>query len=333
MSHASCVSEPPEDGMSLAAALPDAGVEHPEDIAGLQRSELEDLLQPQLFADADLDAALADAKARLARTHVRPRDRVRLHPDHARSLSVRLPPQPTSWLDRASKARRLLPKPVLSNAESVQQDKDKAIRAAKRLLAVVDLVVPGTSERKQQLVDSLARVHGPSSMGNATRAWTRMRSFMINQTQENAAAPEIPSAVLVKQCLVKHEHRGPTVPQNLLKGLVFCRDHLGVPLLLDDCILDPFRGKPKAHEEIQREVLSLSAWKHLRNIAAGPIDKTVVIATRSILRMLVSSLRMAHAVRAGLRRGNCTDRMQVWRISKGKDGLPFLIATPTHMGP
>jgi hypothetical protein len=156
---------------------------------------------------------------------------------------------------------------------------------------------------------------------------------MYSETSVPLTSRSLPPPETIKRFLDQYEQNGPTVPHNLHKGLAFCREWLGVSVDTGDCLLAPYRTSPKMHLETQRDVLELSSWKHLLTIAQSSKTSGLAVGARALLRLTVSSLRMAHANRALLQRKRGTPRMQVWRISMGKDGSPFFISTPTHVVP
>ena len=159
--------------LSLDEALRQAGVEHPEDIAGLSPAELGEMLCPLLFADDDLENAIREAQAQMRRQVLSKKDRRLPLPRVEVLQQPASQQQEHSWLDRAAKVPRTAATARQRPSEGCDENR-KAAKAADRLISTLQKAMDTSNERRAQLTASLTGTHGPSSMHKAARAWTRL---------------------------------------------------------------------------------------------------------------------------------------------------------------
>ena len=102
---------------------------------------------------------------------------------------------------------------------------------------------------------------------------------------------------------------------------------------LSSTLCEQFSAANPGHTPQQAKALPLAVWSQLGVL--GQAQSTVATLARLVARVLIADLRFAHVGRAELSLERSNDRLQVWRVSKGKkkNREPFMIGLPTHIGP
>ena len=309
--------------LELLEAFSQKGCEE-RDVAGLLHAEAEDeLARP-------IDRHSFDAlRKKIWRTSVRRRSTLPqllpsapLQPPAAPQLCSAVALRPTGP-PRVSLARV----PYSKHANVAAALVEAVLHPPFSKLAADDLVTP--SQRRMEYVTALAESlllrFQPGTVAAVFRTWNRYVQWHLDQHLELTFRD-----VTVKKFLLAQEARGRTVPAAVFQHLKWLREELQVPVPLESPLLKPFASAPT--NTWPRQVLPLQPqlWAHLLQLSSTrrPL-KGVPLAAAFVVRFAVSGLRFRHCSRATLAPEMCNLRTSVWKVSAGKDGLPFAVSLPT----
>ncbi|CAK9042704.1 Esterase LipC [Durusdinium trenchii] len=129
--------------------------------------------------------------------------------------------------------------------------------------------------------------------------------------------------------------RGRTVPASVYNHLRWLTDNLKVSFPLDSPMLKDFTAASGATTTWPTQVKTLSAqvWRHLLQLATSSSTSSLALAAGLVIRFAVSGLRFKHCARASFEPELSSIRTGVWKVSHGKDGMPFAVALPMYVEP
>ena len=300
------------------------GFDH-RDVAGLTVVELQDELSTPI--DPSVLQAL---RKKVWSIHCRPRSQI---------WKPLLPQTPATVTEPAAVAPKN-PKPTgppRPHSTSKQyKHKNVAVALLETVLhptlslAVDDLLRSGLPRHVwiDAAADSLLARFQPGTLAAVLRTWNRLTQW---QLETNGAIGQL-TDVSLRKFLVEQEERGRTVPTNVYRHLRWMQEHLKVSLPLASPVLKNFSAATVQTWPSQVEVLLPQVWRHLLELAASS-NQPLALAAGLIVRFAVSGLRFKHCARAFLDQDLSSRRASVWRISQGKDGMPFAIALPNYVVP
>eukprot|EP00438_Fugacium_kawagutii_P026753 Skav216443 [mRNA] locus=scaffold50:122279:123718:+ [translate_table: standard] len=176
--------------------------------------------------------------------------------------------------------------------------------------------------------ESLLSRFQPGTLAAVLRTWNRLVQWQL----ETAGTIGQFTDVLLRQFLTAQAGRGRTVPGTAYRHLHWLHEHLKVRLPLDSPVLQDFTSTDAHTWPSQVEVLLPQAWRHLMELAVSS-QPSLALAAGLVVRFAVSGLRFKHTARATLEPDLSSSRTSVWKISQGKDGMPFAVAVPTYVEP
>ena len=179
--------------------------------------------------------------------------------------------------------------------------------------------------------ESLLARFQPGTLAAVLRTWNRLVQWQL----ETEAALGPVSDVLLHQFLQAQGRRGRTVPASVYNHLRWLTDNLKVSFPLDSPMLKDFTAASGATTTWPTQVKTLSAqvWRHLLQLATSSSTSSLALAAGLVIRFAVSGLRFKHCARASFEPELSSIRTGVWKVSHGKDGMPFAVALPMYVEP
>lgn len=199
--------------------------------------------------------------------------------------------------------------------------------------AMEDLQRSGTAREVwiATTAESLLARFQPGTLAAVLRTWNRLVQWQL----ETEAALGPVSDVLLHQFLQAQGRRGRTVPASVYNHLRWLTDNLKVSFPLDSPMLKDFTAASGATTTWPTQVKTLSAqvWRHLLQLATSSSTSSLALAAGLVIRFAVSGLRFKHCARASFEPELSSIRTGVWKVSHGKDGMPFAVALPMYVEP
>jgi hypothetical protein len=198
-----------------------------------------------------------------------------------------------------------------------------------------ELSTQGHTAWSRAFGDSLAQRFEVGSLRSALNVIDRLQTWISENVPESHKRGWLqPTAVEMRAFFTDAALRGKTAAKGLFHALTWCQRHLGLYLIpLDSPLVLQFAQATPGHYTEQQDALPMLVWSQLLLHAADASRPSRRICALLVIRVIVSGLRYAHAMRARRVRRDSDERMEVWYIDKGKTAAraPFKVCTPTYI--
>ena len=141
--------------------------------------------------------------------------------------------------------------------------------------------------------------------------WQRLHDF---QTASNLDL----DALLLQSYLIKRAAGGPTAASGAFGRLKWLQAHMGLSLPLDSLLLRQWSSPAANHVVDQADPIDPGILNTLLDVAAHSTDNVRRHLAFLHLRLVVSGLRYAHALRATFRSERSDERSETWFVDKSK---------------
>ena len=196
-----------------------------------------------------------------------------------------------------------------------------------------ELATQGHTAWSRAFGDSLATRFEVGSLRSALNVIDRLQTWIDENVPFSHKRGWLqPTALEMRAFFTDAALRGKTAAKGLYNALSWCQRHLGLFLIpLDSPLVVQFAQAIPGHFVEQQDALPLVIWGQLLRHAADATRPSRRICALLIIRVIISGLRYAHAMRARRVRKESDERMEAWYIDKGKTAAraPFKVCTPT----